>query len=225
MSTMMNIGTSGAKGFQNKINTTAQNIANANTTGYKRGVSTFKDLVYQQANQIPVNGELATYYQGKGVRNDFIGADLGQGALMMDQTETSYAVSGKGYFGVLNPVTNEVELTRDGTFGLNSEGQLVDASGYQVMMNGEEPMLYLPTQTAFMTEISNNRYAVAPENLVTNEQNPALFGSVQQGALEASNVNVSTEMTDLIVAQRGYSLNLKAIQTADENLQIINQLR
>ena len=225
MSTMMNIGTSGAKGFQNKINTTAQNIANANTTGYKRGVSTFKDLVYQQANQIPVNGELATYYQGKGVRNDFIGADLGQGALMMDQTETSYAVSGKGYFGVLNPVTNEVELTRDGTFGLNSEGQLVDASGYQVMMNGEEPMLYLPTQTAFMTEISNNRYAVAPENLVTNEQNPALFGSVQQGALEASNVNLSTEMTDLIVAQRGYSLNLKAIQTADENLQIINQLR
>ena len=225
MSTMMNIGTSGAKGFQNKINNTAHNIANANTVGYKRSVSTFKDLVYQKANEIPVNGELADYDQGKGVRNDFISADFSQGALMMDQTETSYAVSGKGYFGVLNPITNEVELTRDGTFGKNAQGELVDASGYQVMMNGEEPMLYLPTQTAFMTQLSNNRYAVAQENLVTNEQSPELFGKVQQGALEASNVNLSTEMTDLIVAQRGYSLNLKAIQTADENLQIINQLR
>ena len=225
MSRMRNIGTSGAKGFQNKINLTAQNVANATTVGYKRGVSTFKDLVYQQVNHIPVNGRLAEYAQGKGVRNDVIGADFTQGALLLDQTETSYAVSGKGYFGVLNPVTNEVELTRDGTFGLNTEGQLVDASGYQVMMNGDEPMLYLPTQTAFMTEISNNRYAIAPENLMTNVENPALFGSIQQGALEASNVNLSTEMTDLIVAQRGYSLNLKAIQAADENLQIINQLR
>lgn len=225
MSTMMNIGTSGAKGFQNKINTTAQNIANANTMGYKRGVSNFKDLVYKQVNQIPVNGELATYYQGKGVQNTFISADFSQGALVMDQTDTSYAISGKGYFGVLNPVTNEVELTRDGTFGRNAVGELVDVSGYRVMMNGEEPMLYLPTQTAWMTELSNNRYSVAPENLITNEQNPALFGTLQQGALEASNVSLATEMTDLVVAQRGYSLNLKAIQTADENLQIINQLR
>lgn len=221
----MSIGTSGAKGFQNKINTVAHNIANVNTTGYKRSVSRFQDLVYQQANQIPVNGELANYDQGKGMRNDQISADFNQGALLMDQATTSYAISGKGYFGVLNPVTNQVELTRDGSFGLNPQGQLVDASGYQVMMNGEEPMLYLPNQTANLTELSANRYAIAPENLITYTQNPEAFGEVIQGALEASNVDMSVEMTDLILAQRGYSMNLKAIQTADENLQIINQLR
>lgn len=225
MSTMMNIGVSGAKGFQNKINITAQNIANVNTAGYKKGVSTFKDLVYREANKIPVNGELAPYHQGQGVRNEMISADFSQGALLVDQTETSYAIAGKGYFGVMNPLTNQVELTRDGSFGRNVAGQLVDASGYEVMMNGEEPMLFLPTQTAFLTEVSQNRYAIDPENLITNVEAPEQFGSLQSGALEASNVEMSMEMTDLIIAQRGYTLNLKAIQTADENLQIINQLR
>lgn len=225
MSLMLNIGASGAKAFQNKIDVTAQNIANASTTGYKRGVSSFKDLVYQQAKVVPVNGEMATFYQGQGVRNDFTGIDFGQGVLQIDKTDTSYAIAGKGYFGVINPATNQVELTRDGSFGWNTQGELVDSSGYLVVMNGEEPMLYLPTQTALMTELSSNRYAVAPENLVTNVESPEFFGTLQQGMLEASNVELSTEMTELIIAQRGYSLNLKSIQTADETLQIINQLR
>lgn len=76
-----------------------------------------------------------------------------------------------------------------------------------------------------MTDMGNNYYLVDAANLVSEFENPEAFGKINVGYLEASNVDLGTELTNLIIAQRAYNLNMKSIATADENMAIVNSLR
>lgn len=236
MNLMMAIGKSGVKGFQNQVNTTAHNIANSTTTAFKRQYADLQELNYYTGTNI-LSSEAslsANLMQGVGVRADSITENIQQGALMQTGINTHYAISGKGYFAVLNPNTQEIFLTRDGSFSQNEAGTLVDVNGNEVMLKTmtdevgntvQVPALYYPTQTAYLNKLGNNYYSVDPANLVSNLNTNEGFGEIKGGYLEASNVNLGEEMTNLIIAQRAYSMNMKVIQTADETRQIVNNLR
>lgn len=234
MSVMLSIGKTGMHAFQNQIDVGAHNIANVSTAGFKRSEAYFQDLMYYNPKLPVMNGNEVTFDQGLGVRAEFVTSDFSQGALLTGQSETSMAIQGTGYFGVLDETTGQLLLTRDGSFGYNENGQLVDASGRRVMgttiQNADgstrfEPILYRPNLTANMAQLNQNNYYVDPQNLISSEQSPEGFGTVVTGALEASNVDLANEMTNLIIAQRAYSMNVKSVQTADETWEIINHLR
>lgn len=230
MNHMLSVGKTGSLAFQNQINVSAQNISNVSTTGYKSGRAVFQDLYYQLDKTPQMNGNLpATSYQTSGVRADTIQADFTQGTLVASADDNHYAIEGSGFFAVMDARTNQLVLTRSGNFAQNAQGQLVDAMGNRVMteeVDGkEQPLLFRPTQTANLTELGNNTYSVQAEELVSSGETTEGFGTLRSGYLESSNVDLAQEMTSLMIAQRGYSMNLKIIQTADENLQIVNQLR
>lgn len=230
---MLTIGHSGVKSYQNYIDCVANNVANVNTTGYKKNEAIFKELLHQEERLPIISGEQHTFNQGFGVRSDIINKDFTQGALQSTGDIYNMAITGNGYFAVENQTTGELYLTRDGSFSLNDNGLLVDANGNQVvsnpvMENGSityTPILYMPNQTAAMTDMGNNYYLVDAANLVSEFENPEAFGKINVGYLEASNVDLGTELTNLIIAQRAYNLNMKSIATADENMAIVNSLR
>lgn len=225
---MLTIGRSGVTSYQNYIDVVANNVANVNTTGYKKNEAIFKDLIHQTEKLPIISGEQHTFNQGFGVRSDFVSKDFAQGALQTTGDVYNMAIAGNGYFAVENQATGEIYLTRDGSFSLNADGILVDKNGNQVITRLEEnktPILYMPDQTANMVDMGNNYYLVGAENLISEIEAPQEFGSVQTGYLEMSNVDLGTELTNLIIAQRAYSLNMKSIATADENMSIVNSLR
>lgn len=236
MNLMMSIGKSGVKGFQNQVNTSAQNIANSTTTGFKKQYAELQELIYYtKSNMLPSESSTsANIMQGVGVRADVIKENNRQGALTQTGVDTHYAVSGNGYFAVVDSNTQEIYLTRDGSFSLNEEGTLVDTNGNEVILKTttdeagntiQVPALHLPTQPAFLTKLGDNYYSVNPQNLVSNLETNEGFGQINSGYLEASNVDLGEEMTNLMIAQRAYSMNMKIIQTADETREIVNNLR
>lgn len=236
MNLMMTIGQSGVKAFQNQVNTSAHNIANSTTISFKKQYTNLQELTYFTDNNI-LSSESSisnNLMQGVGVCADRVTEKIQQGSLMQTGVDTHYAISGKGYFAVLNPNTKEVLLTRDGTFTTNAAGILVDVNGNEVILKtttdgfgniSQEPALYYPVQQEYLNKLGDNYYTTNPENLVSNFNSNEGFGYVKSGYLEASNVDLGEEMTNLIIAQRAYSMNMKVIQTADETRQIVNNLR
>lgn len=236
MNLMMSIGHSGVKGYQNQVNTSAHNIANSTTTAFKKQYANLHELNYFTTDNILLSeaSVSANLMQGVGVRANNVTEDYQQGALLQTGVDTHYAISGRGYFAVINSNTQEMLLTRDGTFMMNEAGALVDVNGNEVVLNTKTdesgntiqmPILFYPTQTIHLNKLGNNYYSANPANLVSNLETNEGFGTMNQGYLESSNVNLGEEMTNLIIAQRAYSMNMKIIQTADETRQMVNNLR
>ncbi|MCP4128945.1 MAG: flagellar hook-basal body complex protein, partial [Gammaproteobacteria bacterium] len=166
------------------------------------------------------------------------------------------AIQGRGFFQILHP-DGSVVYTRDGSFGLNSDGQVVNANGYAF-----EPALTIPANTLSMTigsdgvvsalvsgsstpttignieladfinptgleAIGDNLFRESAASGSPQTSTPGLdgLGSVIQGSLESSNVNVVEELVNMIETQRAYEMNSKAISTTDEMLSYVsNQL-
>jgi flagellar basal-body rod protein FlgG len=166
------------------------------------------------------------------------------------------AIQGKGYFQVLLP-SGQTGYTRDGTFQLSPQGQVVTAEGYQVI-----PGINIPSNAVGVTINSSGQVSVTLDgqtnptiagqltmatfpndagleaegnNIFLQTQssgNPIVstpgspgFGTLLQGYLEQSNVNVVSEITNLISAQRAYEMNSKVIQTTDSMMQTTSQLK
>lgn len=163
------------------------------------------------------------------------------------------AIQGRGFFQVLLP-DGTFGYTRDGSFQVNSQGELVTSSGYRV-----QPGINIPSgaQTvtigadgvitaqiagqAAPTTVGTIQLSdfVNPAGLQARGENLALetaasgpaqtstpglngLGTVQQGAVESSNVNVVEEMVNMIETQRAYEMNTKAISTTDQMLQYLS---
>jgi len=177
-----------------------------------------------------------------------------QGSFNQTGNALDVAIAGRGFFQVTMP-DGTIGYTRDGSFQLNSQGQLVTASGYAV-----QPSITIP-QGAQSISIGNDGTvsatiagASAPttvgtlqladfvnpaglqprgENLLTasaasgsaQTATPGLsgLGTLQQGSVESSNVNVVEEMVNMIETQRAYEMNTKAITTTDQMLQFVSQ--
>jgi len=252
----------GMQAQQLNVEVISNNIANLNTTGYKRRRAEFQDLLYQNIERVGTNtsdaGSISpTGIQvGVGVRAGAVYRIAEQGSLQITDNDYDLAINGKGYFIVQLPDGTDA-YTRAGSFQIDDQGRVVTPEGFAV-----QPELNIPQEAISVTinEQGEVQYklqdqvdpAVAGQlelaifsneagleaigdNLLTQTQasgdaNRATpgqpgFGVVVQGYLENSNVNAISEITNLITAQRGYEMNSKVIQAADEMLNTANQLR
>lgn len=254
------ISKTGLETQQTRMAVISNNLANVSTTGFKRGRGIFQDLIYQNVRQpggkTSEDTNLPTGLMlGSGVRTVATEKIHAQGNFI--QTENAYdvAVQGRGFLQILLP-SGEIGYTRDGSFRVDAQGQLVTASGYPV-----EPGINVPND-AISISISGDGVvtAVVPggagqQNQIGNIQladfvNPAglhpmgenLFletvasgppnlaapgqqglGTVIQGSLESSNVNVVEELVNMIETQRAYEMNSKAVSAVDGMLRNLSQ--
>ncbi len=222
---------------QTRMDSLANDVANVNTTGYKQQRIGFRDLVYEAEQGVAI---------GAGSAPIDLGRSFAQGALTQTGDPLSLAITGPGFFQVKR-ADGSTALTRDGQFGLDANGAIVIAHGEHLV-----PPLTVPkgTDPAQISISSTGAVAVgatlvgritivdvpavgalAPvgDNLfaptAASGAPAAVTGSaVQQGSVEASNVDLASVMTDMIDAQRGYELASRAIKTQDQLLDVANQL-
>jgi flagellar basal-body rod protein FlgG len=121
---------------QTRMTVTSNNLANVNTTGYKKGRALFEDLLYQNVRQVGASTSQDTQAPtglslGTGVRVIATEKTYTQGNLTQTGNSLNVAVSGRGFFQVLLP-DGTMGYTRDGNFQTNSQGELVTSSGYTV---------------------------------------------------------------------------------------------
>ena len=249
----------GMSAQQVNMDVIANNLANANTTGFKRGRANFEDLMYQTlaapGSETSSNGQLPTGIQiGMGARNVSIQRNQDQGEFTQTSNQLDLAIEGKGFFKVMQG-SNEV-YTRSGAFKLDKDGYIVDSGG-----NRLQPEISVPTNattvtiesggTLTATDQSGNTLASGTINLYDFQNTGGLlslghnyyqpsqasgdavegqpgvdgFGTILQGYLENSNINVVEEMVSMIVGQRAYEANSKVIKTSDEMLQMANNVK
>ncbi len=255
---------------QTNLDTIANNLANVNTQGYKTHVNEFKTLLYQtlQTKTTTANGERKPVpaQVGLGVRNSAITTIMKQGNMLASESDTDFAIDGKGFFALRGSDGNTY-YTRNGNFQFvlgNNGNMLANSDGFPVLDTAGRPIVL--NTSYILPDVSVNKYG---ELCYPDEQNqPQPIGitiglfqfnnpngleklqdtlyaqsaasgqpineatsnmveksSVIQNYLEGSNVQVVDEMVNMIVAQRAYELNSKAITTSDEMLQQANNLR
>lgn len=255
------IAKTGVDAQQNRIAVISNNLANVNTTGFKRGRAVFEDLLYQNVRQAGGQSTQDTQLVsglslGTGVRTVATEKTFTQGNVVRTDNSLDMAVQGRGFFQILMP-DGSLAYTRDGAFQVDASGQLVTSSGYAlqpavtipnnaVSVNiGKDGVVSVttpgnpaPTQLATLQladfvnpvglqPIGENlfRETAASGTPTTGNPDQNGLGSLNQGFLESSNVNVVEELVNMIEAQRAYEMNSKAISATDEMLRYTtNQL-
>lgn len=258
----LDIAGTGMQAQATNVEVISNNIANMTTTGFKRRRAEFQDLIYQNLRRVGSNSSdagsvvPAGAQVGLGVKTAAIYRINEQGNLQQTSNSFDLAIRGNGFFQVTLP-SGETAYTRDGTFALSAEGQLVTADGYvvqpgvtvpnnatdvtinasgqvQVKLDGQAaPALVGQIQLAVFPNAAgldaqgDNLFlaTTASGNPVTGNPAAPGFGSVLQGFVETSNVNVVSEITNLITAQRAYEMNSKVITTSDQMLSTLTNLR
>ncbi len=249
----------GMQAHQTVVDTTANNLANVDTTGFKRSQVEFQDLLYQTvrgAGTLGATGlEVPTGIQiGSGVRTSGISKIFSPGVVENTSNDYDVSIQGQGFFQILMP-NGDFRYTRDGSFRMNSTGNLVTADGYAL-----QPPITIPPDALSVTIGNDGTVSVisagspTTANVVGNlslsrfpnpsglssdgrnlfEQSTASgaplqgtpgtngLGSLQQGFLERSNVQVVTELIRLITAQRAFDASQRAVLTSDQMLQTAN---
>lgn len=191
---------------------------------------------------------------GNGTRVSATAKVFTQGQLTNTGQQLDLAIQGDGFFEVQKP-DGTVAFTRDGSFKTNAQGQVVTTDGLPVLSgfqpipsnatavsiaeNGQVTVqtpsgsnTFRLTLTHFanpagLQSLGGNLYSETaasgtPEVGQPSEQG---LGSIMQGYIEGSNVNIVEEMVNLIVAQRAYEINSKSIQASDEMLQNVAQMK
>ncbi len=138
------VAKTGLEAQQTRMAVVSQNLANVNTTGFKRGRAIFEDLLYQ--NVVQVGGQTSQQTAsptglnlGTGVRVVATDKQFTQGNVLTTNNPFDLAIQGRGFFEILLPDGTQA-YTRDGTFQLNSDGQMVTSSGYAL-----QPSITVPT--------------------------------------------------------------------------------
>lgn len=259
MNTALWAAKTGLDAQQTQMAVVSNNLANVNTTGFKKGRAVFEDLMYQNIRQVGAATSQDTQAPsglslGTGVRVVANEKVFTQGSFNQTGNALDVAISGRGFFQVALP-DGSMGYTRDGSFQLNSQGQLVTSSGYAVQPSISIPQgaqsitigtdgtvsatlsgQSAPTQvgTLQLTDFVNpaglqprgeNLYTESGSSGAAQTSTPGLsgLGTLQQGSVEASNVNVVEEMVNMIQTQRAYEMNTKAITTTDQMLQFLSQ--
>ncbi len=244
------------------IEVISNNIANINTTAFKKNKAEFQDLMYQQVNVSPVNSSQSnsgvpstTLQIGNGVEPASTEKIFNQGDITQTNNQLDLAIQGDGFFQVKKP-DGTYAYTRDGSFKVDSQGKIVTSGGYEL-----DPSITLDQNTLgvsigkdgsvtaqkvgggssvignielvrFMNPgglqaLGDNLYGQTDASgtpiIGTPGQNG--FGSVNQGYLESSNVDIVQEMIAMITAQRAYEINSKTVQTVEQMMQMANNLK
>jgi len=243
------------------IDVIANNLANVNTSGFKKSRAEFQDLLYQilrpagaassQDTTIPTGIQL-----GHGARPSAVQKIFTQGDFQNTKNELDWSIEGDGFFQIELP-NGETSYSRSGEFKLDADGRIVNPDGFLLV-----PEISVPTDTVSINvgmdgtvsviqaddatpveigtiqlarfvnasglrSLGRNLYspteASGDEIVGTPGENG--LGTISQGFLEMSNVSVVDEMVNMITAQRAYETNSKVIQTADDMLQMANNLK
>ena len=244
---------------QTNIDVIANNLANVNTSGFKKSRINFQDLMYQNmrtagastasGGQLPVGIQVGMGAKVVAVEKIFLQGDFAHTKNPMD-----LAIEGKGFFKLLNN-SREV-FTRSGAFKLDRDGNICDSHG-----NRLQPEFAIPAKTVSITIDSGGKLVASgsdgkelgsvqlqlfdflnPGGLQSIGQNLFIpsegsgdpvqgnpgtdeFGTISQGYLEMSNVDIVEEMIQMIIGQRAFEVGGKVIQAGDEMLQIVNNLK
>ncbi len=260
MNGSMRTSASGMAAQQRMIDVIANNLANVNTTAFKRSRVSFEDVLYETLEGSRVvnyqgSQTVAPVQVGKGVRVAAIVRNDAQGSPEVTQRPLDVAIEGDGYFQVQRP-DGSTGYTRDGGFTISDQGQLTTEDGYLVLPGVTVPSdansVTISANGTVSVQQANNPSAVEigrievarflnPSGMLAVGQNlyqstpasgdPILgfpqdegFGLLNQGSLESSNVEIVTEMTEMIAAQRAYEINAKAITTAENMMQATHDI-
>jgi flagellar basal-body rod protein FlgG len=256
------IAATGMNAQTQNLEVIANNIANINTTAFKRSRAEFTDLIYQaerlqgvsnrgQNSVVPEGSQI-----GLGVRTAAIRPLEIQGTLTNTGNQLDLAMNGRGWFQVTTN-SGEIVYTRAGSFSTNATGQIVTADGYQL-----QPQIVVPNNTTAITvsqtgvvtatiggqtnpqqigqltianfvneagllALGGNLFqpTAASGQAVTGVPGDPGFGHINQGYLEASNVDPVSEISNMISAQRAYEMNSKVVEAASSMAGTISNLR
>lgn len=232
---------SGVEALGRQYEAITYNLANASTVSYKRRCNTFSEVLASRMNPSAPPSPGASK-----INTNFV-MDYSQGSLAATGRPLDLALDGKGFFVVETP-QGEI-YTRNGTFQINAQSQLVDYAGRTVA--GESGPIILPANASMakvnvsldgnvsvggasvgklkirdfddpsrLEPIEGNAYK-ASDLVVAVPAKPTT--AVRQGFQESSNVNVVTELVNLITVSRLYESNIHSIQTQDEKMKNILQ--
>jgi flagellar basal-body rod protein FlgG len=243
---------------QMNLDVISNNLANANTTGFKASRLQFQDLLYQNTREAGSqqgggNTLPASLQVGQGSVPVATERSFAQGDLTQTGNNLDIAIQGAGFFEVQMP-DGTLAYTRDGSFKTDSQGRVVTSDGYPVQgfssvpagvtgititASGSATYSTAGGNTSFQIQLAQflnpggldamgqNLYKETTASGTPTLGNPAEngMGELQQGALEGSNVSVVQEMVNMILAQRAYEVNSKAVQAADQMMQDSNNLQ
>ncbi|MGA2551707.1 MAG: flagellar basal-body rod protein FlgG [Burkholderiaceae bacterium] len=254
------IAKTGLDAQQTQLDVISNNLANVSTSGFKQSRAVFQDMLYQtirdpgaqssQETEAPSGMQIGT-----GVKPVATERIHTQGSLNQTGNALDLAVQGNGFFQVQMP-DGTTSYTRDGSFQVNAQGQLVTASGFPV-----QPAITIPANATSVTVSQDGVVSVTtptsvnastvgtiqlanfinPPGLSSTGQNlyqetsasgnPTVnapgangTGTLNQGYVETSNVDVAEQLVNMIQTQRAYELNSKSITTSDQMLQSLTQL-
>lgn len=261
MSKVLRTAATGMLAQQLFIDVIANNLANINTTGFKKSKIEFQDLLYQtiraagssnlQGSFVPTELQVGSGTRPVATQKIFSAGDIVATGNVFD-----VAISGNGFFQVNKP-DGTFAYTRDGAFKVNELGQLVTSDGFAI-----EPQITIPQgvldlnigadgsvlarvqnqetlqnlgqlqiiqfiNPAGLKNLGQNLYEATFASGAPIPGNPGVDGAgvIRQRFLESSNVDIVEEMVNMIVAQRAFETNAKAVQAADDMLNTSNQLR
>jgi flagellar basal-body rod protein FlgG len=226
---------------QQQFDTISNDMANLDTPGYQSTVLGFHDLLYSSGNY---GSNVAT---GAGAAAEVMGRDQTQGAIQQTGQPLDVAVAGEGYIEVRRP-DGTIGLTRNGALQLNDKRQLTTQSGMLVQPPITIPAGVDPSQVSIASNgtVSVGKQTLgklslvdvpAPDGLVADGDSvfsataasgplkAAKGATLQQGALEGSNVNMGDEMSKMMAAQQQYAMGSQAIQYQAQMLQIANEIK
>lgn len=253
-------GAVGMKAQQTNMDVIANNLANVNTTGFKKSLPSFQDLLYEQLRpaglqetddtRVPSGQQV-----GLGVTLSAIAKIFRQGSFLQTDNPLDLVIEGNGFFQV-DIGDGEIAYTRDGSFRVDNEGRMVTTDGFVV-----QPAITVPEDTvrvnvsadgtvfgidpagdqveigqlelaqfinpAGLEALGSNLYR---DTAASGEPQVGIPGAegrgvLRSGYLEQSNVQAIEELVRMIQGQRAYEMNSKSIQTSDEMLQVVNNLK
>ena len=249
----------GMESQQLNLDVISNNLANVNTTGFKKSKIEFEDLLYQTTlapgaeqgagNQLPTGVQIGHGSRVVATARVFTNGELSQTGEQLDM-----AINGDGFFEVQMPDGTKA-YTRAGSLKTASDVRIMTSdglpvlSGFQPVPAGTTNVTVAPTgEVTYTTPSGPSNFRIQltrflnPNGLVSLGRNlykeslssgtPEMgspgengFGQIEQGQLELSNVKVVEEMVNMIIAQRAYEVNSKAVQASDEMMQMSNNLR
>ena len=232
---------SGMEAQQQQFDAISNDLSNLNTPGYQSTIVGFHDLLYSNGGYA---GNVPT---GAGTSARVVGRNQSEGAIQVTGRPLDVAIQGPGYLEVRRP-DGTIGLTRNGALEVGPTGQLTNQQGMPL-----QPPVTIPSgvKLADVKIAANGTITAAgrqigalalvtvpsPDNLTPVGDSmftanaasgaivPATNATLQQGALEQSNVDMAKAMSQLVLAQRTYSMDSSAVQDQDQMLQIANEIK
>lgn len=233
------IAATGMQTQKNRMDVVTNNLANASTTGYKEDnliTRSFQDMLIERMDDPAIVGrssEVGTLNNGTHI--DEIMTSFAGGSLGETNEKTDLALLGDGFFAVQTP--DGERYTRAGNFSISAGGYLTTAEGYAVLgqngpiqvgsasftvgSNGAVNSVRGTDQIRVVSFADNQGLRKEGSNLYSNfstTMSGTADAQVRQGYLEHSNVDLTTQVTDMITIQRNYELNQRVVRIMDERL-------